>query len=317
MLESSDMADKFVPIDPRYATREEIETIHGKSYVDFVASTAGKPGTYLDPDTRTSPDSYDVARLAVGGLLNAIDCVVEGQVGNAFSIARPPGHHAESRSAAGFCIFNNVAIGALHAINKHGMERVLIVDWDLHHGNGTQHSFYENPDVMYFSTHQYPYYPGSGAMSETGRGKGIGYTVNVPLGSGQGDAEYLKIFRRLLKPVALAFKPDIVLVSAGFDIYGKDPLGGMDVTTAGFANFARVLMDIADECCGGKLVATLEGGYEVEGLALSVKAVLKEMSGETRISEKELDKIEAGAGRPVDVVIGEVINHIKGVWPVF
>jgi acetoin utilization deacetylase AcuC-like enzyme len=154
-------------------------------------------------------------------------------------------------------------------------------------------------------------------MSETGRGKGIGYTVNVPLGSGQGDAEYLKIFRRLLKPVALAFKPDIVLVSAGFDIYGKDPLGGMDVTTAGFANFARVLMDIADECCGGKLVATLEGGYEVEGLALSVKAVLKEMSGETRISEKELDKIEAGAGRPVDVVIGEVINHIKGVWPVF
>ncbi|MCD6153335.1 MAG: histone deacetylase [Syntrophobacterales bacterium] len=317
MLESPDMKDKFVNITPRHATHEEIEMIHSPSYIEMVAGTAGKSHTFLDPDTSTSPESYDVARLAVGGLLNAIDAVASGSVDNAFAFIRPPGHHAETGRAAGFCIFNNIAIGALHAIKKHGMKRILIADWDLHHGNGTQHSFYEDSRVLYFSTHQYPFYPGTGGINETGKKEGLGYTINVPLGPGPGDAEYLKIFRRVLQPVALAFRPDMVMLSAGFDIYYGDPLGGMKVTPAGFANLARVLLNIVDECSGGKFVITLEGGYDIQGQSQSARAVLNEMRGETSQTDKNLDRIESEATESVDKTIDSVIRQIQGFWPVF
>jgi acetoin utilization deacetylase AcuC-like enzyme len=294
MLDNPLMHWKFTHIEPRVATHKEIETIHSPSYVEFIASTAGQSCVYLDPDTATSPETYEIAKLAVGGVCNAIDEVMEGKVDNAFAFVRPPGHHAEKDAAKGFCVFNNIAIGAMHAISKYNLKRILIIDWDLHHGNGTQHSFYNDPRVLYFSTHQYPYYPGTGALQEIGRGPGEGYTINVPLSEGAGDADFVKIFRKILQPVALEFKPELILLSAGFDTYFQDPLGGMRVKPEGFANLARILLNIAGACCQGRFVAVLEGGYHISGLTRSVKAVLEEMLDETHISDERLSHRERG-----------------------
>lgn len=317
MLDAPDMKDKFTLIEPTSATLEEIGMIHEEWYIEAVARTAGKAHTYLDPDTETSPESYETARLAVGGFNNAIDAVVRGDVRNAFAFVRPPGHHAEADRAAGFCLFNNVAIGAMHGIQKHQMKRVLVVDWDLHHGNGTQHSFYEDPRIIYFSTHQYPYYPGTGSLQEIGRGAGKGYTINVPLRTGPGDNEFVKIFRTILHPVALEFRPEMVLLSAGFDIYYKDPLGGMKVTPRGFACLARVLLDIADACCGGRFAITLEGGYHIGGLTDSCRTVLNEMRGDTRVAEEDLKMMEAEADRSIDKIIDAVKDQVRPYWKAF
>ncbi|MDO8723959.1 MAG: histone deacetylase [Syntrophales bacterium] len=316
MLEQPDMAGKFVPIPSRLATHEELTFIHHPSYIDSVAATAGRAYTSLDPDTATTAESFTAARLAVGGLLDAIDSVVSGETDNAFALVRPPGHHAEADAAMGFCLFNNVAIGAMHAIKKHNMEKILIVDWDLHHGNGTQHSFYDDNRVLYFSTHQYPYYPGTGALEENGQGSGAGYTINVPLRPGAGNERYLNIFRKILQPVALKFKPELILVSAGFDIYEDDPLGGMKVTPEGFAYLTRVLMDIADVCCQGRLVMTLEGGYHIQGQTAAVKKVLQEMRDDTRMDVEKLVPAAAGDGRE-DQLMRRVMDQIKPYWPVF
>jgi len=317
MLEETGMNEKLIPIEATHATHETIGMVHQQSYIEFVAKTAGMGHSYLDPDTETSAESYETAKLAVGGLCNAVDSVMEGKTDNAFAFVRPPGHHAEADRAAGFCIFNNIAIGALHAIETFEIKRILIVDWDLHHGNGTQHSFYEDPRVLYFSTHQYPFYPGSGSVNEIGRGKGLGYTINVPLRVGPGDAEYLKIFRTILEPVAHAYEPELVLISAGFDTYYKDPLGGMNVTPSGFANLMRVMLNLADECCNGKLVAVLEGGYDLNGLTKSTGKVLQEMSGETHKSKEDLGSIEETAEPFIDDIITTVINQIKPLWQIF
>ena len=316
MLALPDMADKFIQIPARPATIDELAMVHRRSYIDLVADTAGKSFTSFDPDTATSAESFTAALLAVGGLLNAIDSVISGGVDNAFALVRPPGHHAEDRGAMGFCLFNNVAIGALHAITKHHLQRVLIVDWDLHHGNGTQHSFYEDPRVLYFSTHQYPYYPGTGNLKENGRGAGLGYTINVPLRTGADNGLYVDIFRKLLQPVALQFQPELILVSAGFDIYAEDPLGGMEVTTEGFAGLTRVLMNIADACCRGRLVMTLEGGYHIQGQAAAVKKVLQEMRDD-RLTDVDQPLPTAGNVRHEDPIIPKVMEQIRPYWPVF
>jgi acetoin utilization deacetylase AcuC-like enzyme len=280
-------------ITPRAATREEILAVHDPEYVDRIAATAGKEARHLDPDTVTSPQTYEVALLAAGGLLAAIDAVVD-DLGNAFALVRPPGHHAERNRAMGFCIFNNIAIGAQYARSHHRLERVLICDWDLHHGNGTQKTFYADPGVLYFSTHQYPYYPGTGHYTEIGEGAGKGYTVNCPLSPGYGDADYANILRHILSPIALAYRPQLILVSAGFDIYAHDPLGGMAVTEAGFARLTDIIMDVADSVCEGRLVITLEGGYHLEGQARSVEEVVRRMAGEgipdREVRERQEDK---------------------------
>ena len=314
MLHNPLMAWKFIEIEPREATHKEIETIHTPSYVEYIAGTAGQSSVYLDPDTATSPESYEIAKLAVGGVCNAIDSVMEKKVDNAFALVRPPGHHAEADSAAGFCIFNNIAIGAMHAILKHHLKKVLIVDWDLHHGNGTQHSFYSDPRVLYFSTHQYPYYPGTGSLQEIGQGKAEGYTINVPLSVGAGDASFVKIFRKILQPVALKFKPQLVLLSAGFDTYYQDPLGGMRVTADGFAALTRILMNIAESYCNGRFVAVLEGGYHLAGLTQSVKAVLEEMRDDTHYPEEKLALLEKEADENTNHIIKQVISKIKPYW---
>jgi len=314
MLESPDMQGKFTEVKPRYATAEEISAIHKPGYIETVKKTAEMPHSYLDPDTETSPESYRAAKLAAGGFCSAIDSIVNNEVRNAFALIRPPGHHAESDQAAGFCLFNNVAIGAMHAIRSHGMKRILIVDWDLHHGNGTQHSFYEDNRIVYFSTHQYPFYPGTGSIHEIGRGVGLGYNINVPLPQGPGDAEFVRIYKKLLEPIALEFNPDMILVSAGFDIYYQDPLGGMKVTPSGFADLIRVLLNIADARCSGKLAICLEGGYSLRGLTDSVKSVLLEMHDDTHQSEADISTLASSADPSVDRIIEKVVEQVKPFW---
>jgi len=307
MLEDSDIKGKFHKIGCRSATKEEVCYIHSPSYVDMIANTKDKSHVMLDPDTSTCARSYEVAMLAAGALCEAIKAVIDGDIDNAFALIRPPGHHAERNRAMGFCLFNNVAIGARYAQKTHGIKRVLIVDWDLHHGNGTQHAFEDDPTILYFSTHQYPYYPGTGSFEEVGIGEGEGFTVNVPLSYGYGDSEYSAIYNMVLKPIAMEFKPDLVLVSAGFDIYRDDPLGGMSVTPEGFAAITRVIMDIAEECCNGKLVITLEGGYNLNGLRDSVKAVLKELAGITNTDPEEIAK------KANEEMLSGVVTRIKQV----
>ena len=279
-LGEKEMEGLFVEIPPRAAAREEIEMVHAPTYVERVAETAGKPHVRLDPDTSTCSASYEAAIWAAGGLLEAIDAVVAGNVDSAFALVRPPGHHAEEARAMGFCLFNNIAIGARHARKRHGLDRILIVDWDLHHGNGTQNAFYHESEVLYFSTHQYPFYPGTGAANEIGLKTGAGYTVNVPLSTGGGDSEYANIFTHILAPIARAYQPHLVLVSAGFDTHHNDPLGGMRMTAEGFARLTSILKDIARSTCSGRVVMTLEGGYDLTALRDSVRAVLLEMRDE-------------------------------------
>jgi acetoin utilization deacetylase AcuC-like enzyme len=268
---------------------------------------------HLDADTSTSARTYEVSLLAAGGFLAAIDAVM-GDLANAFALVRPPGHHAERDRAMGFCIFNNIAIGARYALSAHGLERVLIVDWDLHHGNGTQHTFYSDPHVLYFSTHQYPYYPGTGHYTEVGEGDGRGYTVNVPLSTGYGDSDYANIFRHILQPIALAYQPQLILVSAGFDIYNRDPLGGMAVTPEGFARLTDIIMDIAQEVCQERIVITLEGGYNLEGQALSVKEVVQRLAGTGAWDSGVWEAREDTAYAQVRGVVSAVTEGLQGFW---
>lgn len=317
MLDNPHMSWKYVDIEPRAASHDEIAYVHTLSYIDHIAGTAGKKCTFLDPDTVASPETYEIAKLAAGGLCNAIDAVMTKEVDNAFAFVRPPGHHADAGKAAGFCIFNNVAIGARHAMKKHGLTKILIVDWDLHHGNGTQKIFYSDRKVLYFSTHQYPYYPGTGSLQEIGEGQGLGYTVNVPLRYGAVNGTFVTAFRKILEPIALAYQPELILVSAGFDPYYQDPLGGMRITPEGFAAMARVLLNIADKCCSGRVAAVLEGGYHVAGLTRSVKATLEEMFDETHWTDKKLDAMEQDADPENKPVIQSVIAGIRPYWDVF
>ncbi len=281
MLDDLDGALALKPLQARPASENELMEIHSMAYVQQIAATADHPYSQITADTYASDHSYASAALAAGSVITAIDAVMDGSVPNAFVLARPPGHHAEAGRAAGFCLFNNVALGARYARMVVGLEKVLIVDWDVHHGNGIQHIFEQDPTVLYFSTHQYPLFPGTGHYLEVGQGPGEGYTINVPLGRGFGDGDYVSLFQQLLQPVAMAFNPDLILVAAGFDIHKKDPMGKMKVTETGFAALTRILMNLAEVCCQSRLVLVLEGGYHVKALTTSVRAVLAELSNQT------------------------------------
>jgi len=267
----------FRAIPPRQATDEELGWVHERGYIDLIRSTAGKT-VPIDMDTLAGPRTWETALLATGGLLEAVDRIMDGSVRNAIALVRPPGHHAEASRAMGFCFFNNAAIAAEHLVRRRGAKRVLIVDWDLHHGNGTEHAFYERRDVMYVSTHQVPLYPGTGAARFFGHGEGYGYNLNVPLLAGKGDADFLYIFERILAPVAAQFEPDFILSSAGFDIAAGDPLGGMEVTPAGFGRMTASLMAMAERSASGRLALVLEGGYNLVALREGVREVLKALA---------------------------------------
>jgi acetoin utilization deacetylase AcuC-like enzyme len=269
-----------VRVAPRQATADEVTLVHGAGHFEKVARTRGLSRFAFDADTPVSARSFDTACLAVGGLLALIDDVMAGRLRNGFALVRPPGHHAERDRAMGFCLFNNVAIGAAYLRARHGLERVLIVDWDVHHGNGTQHAFVGDPGVLYVSTHRYPFYPGTGALDEVGRADGAGFTVNIPFPGGFGDAEYLEAFRTVIEPIALQYEPQAVLISAGFDPHRRDPLGGMEVTAPGFAAMARSLLGVAEQVAGGRCVAVLEGGYDLDAMRDSAAAVLGELCGD-------------------------------------
>jgi len=260
---------------PRPASDDELRRVHPAAHIATVAAAAAHAPAQLDPDTCVSSESLDVARLAAGASIDLARAVARGDAPSGLAAVRPPGHHAEADRAMGFCLFNNVAVAARALQQEEDAERVLIVDWDVHHGNGTQHLFESERDVLYFSTHQYPYYPGTGAFGEAGRGEGLGATVNVPMPPGCGDDVYAGVARRILAPVVRGFRPDVILVSCGFDAHASDPLASMDVTGAGFLALARIVRALAEDTCGGRVALVLEGGYAAAGLDEGTSAVLQ------------------------------------------
>jgi acetoin utilization deacetylase AcuC-like enzyme len=300
--------------DPRAATRQELTRVHQAEYVGLIAETAGR-ATALDADTFTSPDTFDVACLAAGAAISAVDFVLDepeapgplpgswptdvpgllrearptdvpgrlreaGPAGTrpeekrrALAMIRPPGHHAETDRAMGFCFFNNAAVAAAHA-RARGLQRVAIVDYDVHHGNGTQWSFYTNPAVLFVSSHQFPYYPGTGAATEIGRHDGTGFTINLPIAAGGTDADYEMVYARVAIPALQQFRPELILISAGYDAYMDDPLGGMRLSSSCFGRLTSMIVDVADAVCGGRVVAVTEGGYNLQGLAEGLRETI-------------------------------------------
>ena len=269
--------EKFRLLPPAPASRSQIEACHTPEYVDLIESTSERNRYALDGDTITCRDSFGVGLLAVGGFLRLLDSIAAGESRNGFALVRPPGHHALSDRAMGFCLFNTIAIGAEHLKRSYGAKKIMIMDWDVHHGNGTQDAFYDDPSVLFVSTHQYPFYPGTGAITEVGTGAGEGYTINIPLPSGCGDEEYGHVFRDIVVPAARTFEPEWILVSAGFDSHRRDPLAGKQVTEEGFREMTRSIMLLADRYAAGRIALLLEGGYDLTALRDSVAAVLDVM----------------------------------------
>ncbi len=268
----------------RRAEHRDLQRVHELDHVRVVEATAARAAVALDGDTTTSAGSADAAQLAAGAGLLLLDRMADREIDTGFALVRPPGHHAEFDRAMGFCLYNNVAVLAAYARAVHHHARVMIVDWDVHHGNGTQHIFEDDPHVLYLSTHRYPFYPGTGAVSEIGHGEGRFTTVNVPLPGGVGDAEYLAAFHGVVRPVVEAYRPTLLIVSAGFDPHERDPLGGMRVTAGAFAEMAAVLMHAAGDL-GAPMVLVLEGGYDLRGLSDSVRAVLERLQTESAPAE--------------------------------
>jgi acetoin utilization deacetylase AcuC-like enzyme len=274
-LDKAGVRKSLYPISPRRITQAELELVHTPAYIALVRRELSNLRGFSElstGDTAVSPGSLEAAEFAAGGVLNAVDAVMQGKVKNAFAAVRPPGHHATPNRGMGFCIFNNVAIAARYVQKQYGVRRVLIVDWDYHHGNGTQDTFYQDGSVFYFSTHHYGAYPGTGSAAETGAGKGAGLILNVPMPPRAGDAQFIEAFRTKLIPAARNFKPDFILISAGFDAMRNDVLGVFDITPSGFAAMTRIVVDLANELSNGHLVSVLEGGYRLDGLAESVLA---------------------------------------------
>jgi len=304
-LEQTGLKQQLTPIKPRPATIEELSLVHHEQYISHIQEVAQRGGGWLDMDTVMSPNSYNAAVYAAGGAIKATELVMNGEIASAFALVRPPGHHATPWQAMGFCLFNNVAIAAKYAVARYKLEHILIIDFDVHHGNGTQEILYDDPQVLYVSTHQYPFYPGTGRIEETGTGAGKGTTVNIPLPSGCGDAEYEQVFEQVIVPVAKRFKPQLILVSAGYDLHWADELALMQVSVTGFARMVKIIKELADELCNGRLVFSLEGGYNLNALAASVKATLNVLLGNT-IEDPLGQSPHRFAAPSIDYLIGAI-----------
>ncbi len=277
-LLASGAIEGTVSLPAKAADAEALERVHRPNLIRAVAASAGREITHYDPDTAASAGSFEAALLAAGSSIALADAVMDGSIDCGFAAVRPPGHHAEADRAMGFCFFNNVAVVAQHLRCRHGLERVLIVDWDVHHGNGTQHSFYDDSGVLYASLHQSPFYPGTGGPDEVGRNAGAGYTVNCPMPAGAGHDDYMAGFRDLLLPVAREFRPEFVLVSAGFDAHRDDPLASIELDSESFAEMSHALTALGDEHCDGRIVLLLEGGYSLTALRDSVHSTLNALT---------------------------------------
>lgn len=315
-LEAEGVMGRLRLLEPRPATAEELQRVHTPEHIERVRRKAQAGGGYLDPDTYVSLRSFDAALMAAGGVVRAVEAVLAGEIVNAFALVRPPGHHATATRAMGFCLFNNVAVAARAALaspfplvrGRAGeggqVERVFIADFDVHHGNGTQDAFADDPAVFYFSTHQYPHYPGTGRWSETGYGAGEGTVLNVPLSSGVGDAGYAQVFAELVWPLAERFRPDLILVSAGYDAHWNDPLAQMNLSLTGYAWLEQELVRMAEQLCSGRIVFTLEGGYQLDVLACGVLNGFYRLLGEDTIADPFGPSPHSE--RPVDALVARL-----------
>jgi len=308
-LNETGLRRKLIAIEPRAASPEELAAVHDSRYISSVRERAQQGGGWLDADTVMSPRSYEAALYAAGGLIRATESVLNGDTNSAFALVRPPGHHAVRECAMGFCLFNNVAVAARYALTEGGLERVAIIDFDVHHGNGTQEAFYDSSEVLYVSTHEYPFYPGTGGVGEVGRGDGRGTTLNIPLPVGCGDAQYLEVFEQIIVPALRRFAPRLILVSAGYDVHWADQLAMMQLSTGGLGRMVGIIRGLADELCGGRLVFTLEGGYNLEALAASVAATFNILMGNPVAD----DPLGEPPSRPAVPDLARLIASLRGV----
>jgi len=273
------------PVTPQPVGLPLLERVHDPDYIERVRETSARGGGYLDADTYLVSRSFDAAMLAAGGTAELTRNVLNGSLRNGIALVRPPGHHAERRRGMGFCLFNNIAVAAWAALDECGLQRVLIFDWDVHHGNGTQEIFYGSPKVLFISTHQYPHYPGTGDWREAGAGAGSGYTVNLPVPTGTGDAGFSRLFGEVVTPLADRFQPELILVSAGYDGHWRDPLAGLHLSLAGYWQLAAGTVSLAERLCGGRLVIILEGGYDLSVLAHGVADACRALLGDAEPGE--------------------------------
>jgi len=314
IMQHPTLAGKWQLVEPRPAAADELAWVHTAGHIERIAATAGKPLSVLDPDTQTSEQSYEVALLAVGAVFNLLDAVWSGGGKRGFAGIRPPGHHAEPDRAMGFCLFNNAALGARYLQRRWGVERVMIVDIDAHHGNGTQAAFYDSDDVLYVSLHRFPGFPGTGNFGEVGRGRGEGFTVNVPLAGGQGDRDFIEIIHYLVHPLARHFKPGMLLVSCGFDLYQHDRLGGMRATPEAYALMGALLVEIAEQVCDGRILFILEGGYSIKGIQECGLYLLQELCSLSPVNRDKLNQIITNP-RPKLAALRKAIQIQQRYWP--
>jgi acetoin utilization deacetylase AcuC-like enzyme len=307
-LKTAGAIERWQHVQPRKAQLHELELIHSPAHIERVVQAARHAPSYLDSDTSVSVDSYETALLAAGGVLQCIDQICSGRLRRVFAFVRPPGHHAGRESARGFCLFNNVALAAAYARTTYKLDRLAIVDFDVHHGNGTQSLFYNNPNILYISSHQYPFYPGSGNFNEVGRGAGRGYTLNFPLPRGTGDSDFVPIYCNIVPAVLGQFLPQIILVSAGFDGHYKDPLGELSLTGGGYASAAASLMAAAEHFCKGKICFVLEGGYSMWALKECIGAIAAEME------KPHPDGLSAPEGAVFSEISRQVAKFAAGFW---
>ncbi len=309
LLESTSLLEKARLLSPRDATVEEIELVHPRPYIESVKRVADSGGGWLDPDTHVGTRSYAAALRSAGAALDGLERIFSGEIDNAFCLARPPGHHATATRGMGFCLFNNNAVAARFAMERFGVSRVFILDWDAHHGNGIQDIFYRDDRVLYVSLHQYPHYPGTGSYRELGEGRGEGYTVNFPLPARTGEDVYLAAFDRVILPLALRYRPELVLVSAGYDGHFSDPLCSMLLKSTTYAEMASRLKKLAEEVCGGRMLVCLEGGYNLEAVARSIANTVSVLAGEDlRVEDEEVH----GRGLPASDRGMEVVELVQG-----
>ncbi|MBZ0284109.1 MAG: histone deacetylase [Anaerolineae bacterium] len=310
-MDAAGLTTRMLKIEPQPVSEDLILTVHTRDYLELLrwVDETKQNNVHLDADTYAGPTAFEIARLSAGGVVQAVDEVLSGRASNALAAVRPPGHHAMPNHAMGFCILGNVPIATRFAQKVYGLERVMIVDYDVHHGNGTEAMFYDDDSVLFISTHQSPFYPGTGAITHTGSGKGTGYTLNIPLTAGHGDSSYATLFEQVVWRAAERFKPQLIIVSAGFDSHWADPIAGMRLSLNGYAHLTRELIKMAHQFCGGKIVFAMEGGYNLDALSHGVVNIAHALLGDATV----IDPLGAPRGNSPEPDITPTIERIRSI----